>query len=267
MFLLNEFKNKTVLITGATGNLGKLLSNTFFEHNANLILIDRSLHELKKLEKNLIKTDQKNNISIFSCDMSKFKNRERVISKIKNSFNKIDIFINNAAVTGNLQSKGWNTDFVNQDISLWNKVFEVNLYSIFQFTQMLNSLLINSNSCSIINISSIYSKLAPSFEIYKNTKINNPAAYSASKAALNNLTKWLASRLSPNIRVNAICPGGIKANQDKNFIKKISKKIPLNRLANPEEVINVILFLASSYSSYINGQLINVDGGMSIFQN
>ena len=119
----------------------------------------------------------------------------------------------------------------------------------------------NSN---IVNISSIYSLLSPDFKIYRKTKMGNSAAYSASKAAINQLTRWFASQLSPNIRVNSISPGGVIENQNINFIKKYNKKTLLNRMAKKEEVVGPILFLASNLSRYVNGANIIVDGGLSI---
>ena len=116
---------------------------------------------------------------------------------------------------------------------------------------------------SIINISSIYGTNAPDQKIYKNTNINNPAAYSVSKAGLTYMTKWLASSLAPNIRVNSISPGGIKRNQSKVFMKQYISKTLLNRMATEEDIVGAIIFLATNMSSYVTGQNIIIDGGFT----
>ena len=121
-----------------------------------------------------------------------------------------------------------------------------------------------SSSPSIVNISSIYSFLAPDYNLYKNTKIFNPAAYGSSKAGLVYLTKWLSTTLSPKIRCNSISLGGVKRNQEKKFIIKYKNKVPLNRMATANDLINSIIFLSSDMSNYITGQNLIVDGGISI---
>ena len=117
---------------------------------------------------------------------------------------------------------------------------------------------------SIVNISSIYGTYAPDYSIYKDTKINNPAAYSVSKAGLTYLSKWLASSLAPKIRINSISPGGIFRNQDKKFVKKYIEKTLLKRMATEDDIAGCVAFLLSSLSSYITGQDIIVDGGWGI---
>ena len=100
--------------------------------------------------------------------------------------------------------------------------------------------------------------------MYFGSKIYNPAAYSASKAGLNQLTRWMASELSPKIRVNSISPGGIARTQSKSFKKKYINKTLLKRMAKEEDIINLIIFLSSEKSSYITGENITIDGGYSI---
>ena len=124
----------------------------------------------------------------------------------------------------------------------------------------------------MIQISSIYGIVSPDFDIYKNSKykgeiMSSPAVYSASKAGVIGLTKWLASYWGKkNIKVNCIVPGGIEdsSSQDSTFSKNYNKKVPLSRLAKAEDIIPTILFLSSDASSYITGQSLVIDGGYSI---
>ena len=117
---------------------------------------------------------------------------------------------------------------------------------------------------NIINLASIYGELGPDWSIYEGTNIANPAAYSASKGGIIQLTKWLATSYAPYIRANAISPGGIFRDQPKSFVNKYSKRVPLGRMATEEDLKGVIAFLASDAASYVTGQTIRVDGGLSV---
>ena len=141
--------------------------------------------------------------------------------------------------------------------------YRVNVSSVFYLIQLLSNKLKKKNS-SIVNISSIYSKLAHDKKIYKNTNIYNPAGYSASKSGLNQLTRWLASELAPKVRVNSILLGGISRKQSSLFKKNYISKTLLKRMASEKDVINLVDFLLSNKSSYITGQEIFLDGGYSI---
>ena len=100
--------------------------------------------------------------------------------------------------------------------------------------------------------------------MYENTNIFNPAGYGTSKAGLIYLTKWLASSMSPKVRVNCISPGGILRNQDIKFKQKYKNKVPMKRMCEEKDIIGTVLFLSSGYSEYITGQNIVIDGGYSI---
>jgi len=121
-----------------------------------------------------------------------------------------------------------------------------------------------SKKASITNISSIYGVVAPDWNIYENTNINNPAAYSISKAGIVHMTKWLASALAPKIRVNAVSPGGVFRNQQKIFVKKYIDKTLLKRMAIEDDIVGPVVFLSSTAASYITGQNLIVDGGWTI---
>ena len=121
-----------------------------------------------------------------------------------------------------------------------------------------------SKNASIINISSIYGVCAPDWDLYKDTEINNPAAYSVSKAGIVHMTKWLASTLGPKIRVNCVSPGGVYRNQSSKFIKKYESKTLLKRMATEKDIVGPVVFLSSPAASYITGINLLVDGGWTI---
>ena len=141
----------------------------------------------------------------------------------------------------------------------------MNLTAPFILTQAFNSLLHNSDSPSVINIGSIYGILGPNLSLYENTKMGNPAAYSASKGGLTQLTKWLATVLAPKVRVNIISPGGIERKQPESFLNKYIDKTPLRRLAKEEDLKGALVYLSTDLSAYVTGQNIIVDGGFSVW--
>jgi NAD(P)-dependent dehydrogenase (short-subunit alcohol dehydrogenase family) len=252
-----NFKNKTIFLTGANGFLGIEIKNAFLKLGASLILTDKQKkvnHQLKK----------KQNVIYFKCDLTNLSETNNLIKNVKNKIKKIDVIINNASFTGDSNLKGWSTKFTSQNVSNWDNTFDVSLKSNFEICKNFQQLLSKKDGGSIINIASIYGFMGPDWNLYENTSISNPAGYGISKAGLVYLTKWLASTMSPKVRVNCISPGGIKRSQDKNFIKKYIKKVPLKRMCKEKDIIGAVLFLSSSYSEYITGQNIVIDGGYSI---
>lgn len=255
-----NFKKKTILITGAAGQIGSYLASYFDKEEANLILIDNNNVKIKNL-KNKIKS--KNNY-FYNCNLAKYDQLKDLTKKIKKKFKKIDVIIHSASLVGTSKLKGWNTKFSDQSIDNWDETFKINLYSIFYLVQKLEKNLIKSNFPSVINVGSIYSKSLPDWNMYKKTNIYNPAAYSSSKAALAYLTKWLAATVHKKIRCNMISPGGIEGNQNVRFKKNYIKKVPLKRMTQIEDLLGPIIFLSSDMSNYITGQNIFVDGGFAL---
>ena len=258
-----NIQNKLAVITGAGGYIGSAIADALAKAGCMIIAIDSSKSNLSKLKIKITKK-YNTNIKTICVDLSNEKNIKKVKLEISKDFNKIDILINSIGMVGNPKIKGWNVPFEKQLMHPWKKAMDINLTSIFFIIQALKTLLEKGSTASIINISSIYGTFVPDFDIYKNTNLNNPAAYSISKAGLSYMTKWLAAAMAPKIRVNTISPGGIYRNHNKNFERKYSNKTLLGRMGKEEDIIGPILFLASDMSSYVTGQNIFVDGGWSI---
>ena len=252
---------KNIIITGACGHIGNQLINFFLKNkNYNICAIDIFTEKNKK---QLNKLSKINNFNFYLCDLSNLQEVKNVTIEINKKYKHINCIINNAGVTGTFLKKGWNENFLNQDVNNFDYAYRVNVSSVFYLIQLLSNKLKKKNS-SIVNISSIYSKLAHDKKIYKNTNIYNPAGYSASKSGLNQLTRWLASELAPKVRVNSILLGGISRKQSSMFKKNYINKTLLKRMASEKDVINLVDFLLSNKSSYITGQEIFLDGGYSI---
>lgn len=248
-----DFKKKTILITGASGYLGRKLIADYLKLGAYIIAVDKN--KFKKKNKR---------ISYFNCDLSIHKDRISLCKNICSKFKKIDIIINNASYTGDNNIIGWNTKFENHSYHATIKAFEVSVFAVLDIIKSLIKLLRKSSNPKIINISSIYSKMAPDFNLYKGLKMHNPIAYGSAKAALDQITKYLTSICGPKINVNSILPGGIKRSQNKKFMKRYIEKTPLKRMATEQDISNAVIFFSSDMSNYITGQSIVIDGGYSI---
>jgi NAD(P)-dependent dehydrogenase (short-subunit alcohol dehydrogenase family) len=260
---LVDLTNRTALITGATGHLGKVFSDTLAELGADLILVDLSESKLEKLS---LELQKKWGIVVqyFVCDLEIQDKRTKLINKLINSKKSLNILVNNAAFTGALELQGWNVSFESQLIDTWRRAIEVNLTSVFDLSQGLLPILRGAQGANIVNISSIYGLYAPNWHLYKNTNLGNPAAYAASKSGIIGFSRWLATTISPTVRVNVIAPGGIKRNQPEEFIKKYVELTPLLRMGVEEDFKGVLAFLTSDLSQYVTGQVITVDGGWGL---
>ena len=261
---LFNLKGSTVAITGGAGHLGSTLCETMAEAGSNVIIIDSDKNKTDKLIKNISNKFSGNHLGI-NVDLS---NKNDILSIpttiTNNNFNHIDCLINCASLVGNSNLKGWTDSFDKQNIDTWEKAMSINLTSVFYLIQKCEFLLRKSKSPSIINIASIYGFSGQKPSLYEGTNYLTPAAYASSKGGLIQLTRYLATILSPKIRVNCISPGGIKRNQNKEFIKRYEKMTPLERMGTEQDFRGITLLLASNLSSYITGQNIIVDGGWSL---
>lgn len=240
---------KVAFITGGTRGIGKQIAITLADAGYDIVVNYRN--ENSDLEDTKKQIEEKN-VKFFCVkgDVSKFEDTESMVSKITEECGKIDVLVNNAGITkDNLLIRMKKEDF--------DDVINVNLVGTFNVTKNVVPIMMKQRSGRIINISSVVGVSGNSGQ----------ANYSASKAGIIGFTKSLAKELgSRNVLVNAVAPGFIETQMTdvlKPEIKdEISKTIPLKRMGNTQDVANVVKFLASDESSYITGQVINVDGGM-----
>lgn len=258
-----DLSNRYAIITGSAGVLGSVMAEVLTEMGANVILIDQKESDLLRLSKS-IKKHSNVKVDTRFCNLESKDERDSLVSSIKSDYSKIDILINNAAFVGSSNLEGWAVSYAEQSIETWRRAIEVNLTAPFHLVQSLTDQLKGSECASVINIGSIYGKYGPDWDLYKGTSMSNPAAYSVSKGGLFQLTRWLAATLAPNIRVNAISPGGIYRNQPEEFVNKYENKVPLKRMANPDDFRGALAYLTSDMSKYVTGQVISVDGGWGI---
>jgi NAD(P)-dependent dehydrogenase (short-subunit alcohol dehydrogenase family) len=260
---LSDLSGRRALITGATGGLGRVFADTLAELGADLILVDLPGSDFQTLSKSLIE-DWKVKVEILPCDLEVQSQRTDLIKKLISSGLCLDILINNAAFVGSSDLLGWGVPFEEQSIDTWRRAIEVNLTAVFDLSKGLSPLLKTSKGGSIVNIASIYGIYGPDWSLYEGTSMSNPAAYAASKGGLIQLTRWLATTISPRVRVNVISPGGISRNQPKEFVQRYEAKTPLGRMANEEDLRGAIAYLASDMSKYVTGLNMIIDGGWGI---
>lgn len=240
---------KTILITGASGGIGSEIAKKFAKQNNNIILV----YNKNKASIEAIKQEFKNcKIEIFKCDLTQVDQISLMVDKLIKKYKKIDCLINCAGVS----HFGLIQDTTEQD---YIKVFDTNLKSNIMLTSAVSKHMISAKHGKIVNISSMWGVVGASME----------SLYSASKGAINTLTLSLAKELGPsNINVNAICPGLIDTKMNKNLdqqtVKDIVENTPIGRIGKPQDVANLVEYLCSDKASFITGQIITIDGGLTL---
>ncbi len=257
---LMNLSGKTALITGGAGHIGKAVADALAEAGCSIAIADidaRSAEEVAMAlkEKFQIKT------AGYDVDLAEESQVRELPEKAVTDFGSLDILVNCAAFVGTSDLEGWVTPFKEQRTEAWRAAFEVNLTACFALIQSATPFLERTGHGSIINIASMYGCTGPDWRLYDDTQMGNPAAYAASKGGLIQLTTWLATTLAPNIRVNAISPGGIWRNQPQRFVERYEKKTPLGRMGIEEDMKGAALYFASDLSAYVTGQNLLVDGG------
>jgi NAD(P)-dependent dehydrogenase (short-subunit alcohol dehydrogenase family) len=252
------------MITGATGGLGKMMADVLAELGANLLLVDRDGSDFDSLRESLVNRWAVE-VQCYVCDLEQQMQRKELIAELKSRGCALNILINNAAFVGTSELEGWAVPFELQTVETWRRALEVNLTAIFDLCQSLTPMLRVSEGASIINISSIYGCYGPNWGLYEGTNMSNPAAYGASKGGLIQFSRWLATTVAPDVRVNVISPGGIFRNQPEIFVERYKEKTPLGRMGTEDDFRGIVAYLASDLSKYVTGQNISVDGGWGVW--
>ena len=257
-----DLTERTAVITGAAGMLGRNISAAFMQLGAQVILVDKQTTATKEAE-DFFAVRNVEHYSWYKVDLEDEDARQVFVENIRSEVPNLDILVNNAAFVASNGLTGWTSSFENQTLDSWRRAMEVNLTSAFHLVQGLEVPLKQFGTGSIINIGSIYGAAAPDYSLYEDTDMGNPAAYAVSKAGMIQLSRWLASTLGPEIRVNTVSPGGIYRQQDERFVERYASRTHLRRMCVEDDIVGVVAFLASDLSSYITGQNFIVDGGFT----
>lgn len=247
---MSLLEGKTVVITGAARGIGRQIAISMAREGTNIAFTDLKMDEnMEALEKELSAIGVK--AKGYASDASDFNQTQEVVTEIQKEFGTIDVLVNNAGITRD-------TLLMRMDEETWDMVIKVNLKSVFNFTKAVQRYMLKQRFGSIINMSSVVG-------VSGNAGQTN---YSASKAGIIGFTKSTAKELGARgVRSNAIAPGFIITDMTAKLSEEVKEQwingIPLKRGGTPEDVANVCIFLASDLSSYVNGQVINVCGGMN----
>jgi NAD(P)-dependent dehydrogenase (short-subunit alcohol dehydrogenase family) len=264
---LFDLTDKVAVVTGGAGILGRHFCSGLSESGAKVAVVDIQNQKASSLAEELTETYGSPAIGI-GCDVSQPDSVNTMVQQVIKSFGKIDILHNNAAGKSEDLDSFFAT-FEEYSLEQWRSVMSVNLDGMFLVAQAVGKQMVaQSQGGSIIQTASIYGILAPDQRIYAGSSylgrpINTPAVYSASKSAVIGLTKYLATYwAAQGIRVNSLTPGGVESGQNQEFKQRYSDRVPMGRMAQAEEMVGALLYLASDASSYVTGQNIVIDGGL-----
>lgn len=240
---------KVVLITGASRGIGRSTAIKYAQNNYNVVInYNNSYDKARELGDYLVST-YGIEVMIVKADVSNEVEVKDMVDKVISKFGNIDVLVNNASIA-------IDSDFTCKDSNSFNEILNTNLVGTFLVSKEVSKYMKDNRSGVIINVSStngIDSMYVESLE------------YDASKAGVISLTHNLAEYLKPYVRVNCVCPGWVNTDMNKDldnaYIEQENKRIMLNRFAEPEEIANVIYFLATDEAIYINNSIIKVDGG------
>ncbi len=253
-----ELKGKIAVVTGGYSYLGKAISEVLAQYGATVYIVGKNVEAAKKVIASL---HPKNKTKFVNCDVRNLNSIKDCFKYISEKEGRIDILINNA----NFGKAGMLDEISETD---WNEGIDGTINNYFRCIQTALKYMKRKGGV-ILNVSSMYGVVSPNPEVYGNSGFDNPPNYGAGKAAIIQLTKYAAVHFAKyNIRVNCISPGAFPkplVQKNKEFIKNLSKKIPLGRIGNPDELKGVVILLTSDASSYITGQNFCVDGGWTIW--
>ena len=249
---LFDVKGKVVLVTGGSRGIGEMIARGFVESGAKVYISSRKADVCEALAKELSKSGT---CIALPADLSTESECQRLANEIASRETKLDVLVNNAGAT-------WGAPMADYDEVAFERVLSLNVKGVFHLTKFLRPLLeaagTTENPARVINIGSIDGIHVPVMETY---------AYSASKAAVHQLTRHLAKALAPNITVNAIAPGPFESKMMhatlEAFGDAIAQSAPLKRIGRPDDMAGAALFLASRAGSYVTGVVLPVDGGIA----
>lgn len=260
---LTDMGGRVALVTGGAGHVGAMACETLAQLGAGVAIADLDGRSCADLAQRLGTQFSVGAVGL-DLDLADDDMVRSLPDRVVSELGSLDVVINAAALVGTSESlPGWTTPFADQDIGTWRKALAVNVTSAFLLCQASEGHLRRSDHASIINVSSIYGFLGPDPRLYVGTALGNPGAYAASKGAILQMTRWLATTLAPDIRVNSISPGGIERGQPDVFQERYRSRTPLARMATEEDLAGAVAYLASDLSGYVTGHNLVVDGGWS----
>lgn len=250
------------VLTGGGGILGRAMTQRLTRDGWQVAVVDR---DIKLAETAAALAETPGSARAYGCDIADKSALADLHTHIRKDMGEVQALICNAAT----KSDNFFEPFENFPLEDWNYVMSVNLTAPMLCAQEFGAPMAARGAGAIVNTLSIYGIVAPDQRIYDGSlyegrAINTPAIYSASKAGLWGLTKYLASYWGASgVRVNAVTPGGVFSGQNNTFVQKYSARTMMGRMAEPHEIADAVTYLVSDHASYVTGQNLVVDGGLS----
>lgn len=264
----NSLEGRVGVVTGGAGILGSETSSALADAGSKVAVVDLD-ESAAKAHANVLSEKYGVQALGIRCDVTDEASIADMITQVESELGPIDILHNNAATKGSDLKKVF-APLDEFSMETWAEIMRVNVDGLFAVARAVGVGMAKRNRGSIVQTASIYGAfMGPDQRIYEGSNylggpINTPPVYSASKAAVHGLTLYLATYwASQGVRVNTISPGGISSGQNGIFHDKYSARVPMGRMAQAHEVASGVLFLASDAASYVTGQNLFVDGGLS----
>jgi NAD(P)-dependent dehydrogenase (short-subunit alcohol dehydrogenase family) len=260
-----DLSGKVAVVTGGAGILGRHFCRALADHGAAVAVADREVEQAERLAAE-IRADYGARALAVRVDVADPASVAAMAAAVESGLGPVDILHNNAATKG-VSLEAFFAPLEAYALSTWRDIMAVNLDGMFVVAQVLGEGMARRGRGSIVQTASIYGVTAPDSRIYENSRylgreINTPAVYAVSKAGVIGLTRYLSTHWGHRgVRVNTLTPGGVESGQNETFKASYSSRVPLGRMARPEEMTGALIFLASDAASYVTGQNLVVDGG------
>ena len=258
-----DLTGRVVLVTGATGMLGREYVDELAQAGATLVVTDVDQSRCECVAQEIRQATGTETMAL-AADLTREEDIEQLVDSAVARFGRIDVLVNNAAMNpapGSPESEAQFGPFEDYPRDLWEREVAVNVTGPFLLTKRVGALMARAGVGVIVNISSTYGMVAPDHRIYGQGQYKS-VAYAVTKSAILNFTRYLAGYYGRHgVRVNTLTPGGVEAGQDSNFVSAYAQRTMLGRMARPDEYRRALLFLASDASSYMTGANLVIDGG------
>ena len=262
---LMDLSGRAALVTGGAGHISLAATQALVEMGATVAVLDLDQQACQRRVEELSGIGHGSAFAI-QCDLADEQATRRAVQQTISDANGLDILVHTAAYVATSQLPGWAVPFPEQTVNTWDAAMRVNLTSAFTIVQEGREALRASGHGSVIFFISTYGLVGPVMSLYEGTSMNQPAAYAASKGGLLQFSRWLATTLAPDIRVNSVTPGGVWRDQPESFHIQYKERTPLGRMAVEEDLKGAVAYLASDLSAYVTGHNLVVDGGWTAWE-
>ncbi len=270
MNTLDRFRldGRVAAVTGALGKLGPVWVRALLDAGAKVAAMDLPGSKPSDSYQQLCEGFGDDRLTAVPADVTDRGSLDEALARCINRFGEPSILVNNAGIDQPPSAGDRRHGLCDIPWEIGRGILDVNLLGLFQATQVLARPMMKARRGAIINIGSLYASVSPDARLYDHLPgeepFLKPPLYGASKAGVTSLSRYLATHLAPfGVRVNALSPGGVLGGQDDEFRRKFNARVPLGRMATPEDLVGPLLFLASDASAYVTGVELLVDGGFT----